>query len=106
MTTYTVIKPFTYAGRDYARGDGWEPAGHRNDAAIIRARLVQASNAAVPEARVATAAPSGMEGIGAGYTFVWDEDGRGEQDVEPYRGETAKSPKVRVARGRPRKDAS
>lgn len=45
---YRVIKPFTYAGRDYARGDVWEPAGHRNDDAIIRARLVQASEAVEP----------------------------------------------------------
>lgn len=37
---YTVIKPFTYAGQDLERGEEWTPAGHRNDRAIIRSRMV------------------------------------------------------------------
>lgn len=38
--SYTAIKAFTYAGRAYAYGDVWEPSGHKNDAALIRARFV------------------------------------------------------------------
>lgn len=37
---YTAIKSFTYQGHAYAYGDAWEPSGHKNDAALIRARFV------------------------------------------------------------------
>lgn len=37
---FVVTKPFTYAGQPLARGDAWEPAGHRNDPAIIAGRFV------------------------------------------------------------------
>lgn len=40
---FTVIKPFVYAGRPLVRGDVWEPAGHRNDDAIISGRMVMAA---------------------------------------------------------------
>lgn len=38
--TFIVIKPFTYAGKDFARGDTWEPGGYRNDRAMINSRMV------------------------------------------------------------------
>ena len=37
---YTAIKAFTYQGQSYTYGDAWEPSGHKNDAALIRARFV------------------------------------------------------------------
>lgn len=40
--TYIAIKAFTYAGRDYQRGDVWEPQGFRNDDAMISGRFVVA----------------------------------------------------------------
>lgn len=39
--TYIVNKPFTYQGLFLARGDTWSPSGHRNDKAIIVAKLVR-----------------------------------------------------------------
>jgi len=37
---YVVRRAFTYAGQDFPQGTSWEPAGHRNDAAIIRTGMV------------------------------------------------------------------
>lgn len=54
---YTVIKAFTYGGLDYAYGDPWEPSGHKNDAAIIRARKV-IDRAVDPQVQRATAEAS------------------------------------------------
>jgi hypothetical protein len=46
---YRVIKePFTYAGKQYKRGDPWTPGGHRNDKAIISARIVIEVDEAMP----------------------------------------------------------
>lgn len=61
---YTVIKAFTYGGLDYAYGDEWQPSGHKNDAAIIRARKV-IDHAVDPQVQRATAeasAPSRSHG--------------------------------------------
>lgn len=43
---YVVRRAFTYAGRDFLQGETWEPAGHRNDAVIIRAGIVFAPKGA------------------------------------------------------------
>ena len=49
MEQYIVRrKDFVYQGKPYAVGDVWEPTGHRNDKAIIAARLVVPTDAQEP----------------------------------------------------------
>lgn len=61
---YTVIKAFTYGGNAYAYGDAWEPSGHKNDAAIIRARKVvdATANPKVQRATAEASAPTRQRG--------------------------------------------
>lgn len=56
MSGFVVIKPFTYAGQELARGAVWTPAGHRTDAGIIAARMVVAAEDAPAAQAVAVAA--------------------------------------------------
>lgn len=60
---YLVKKLLTYNGRQYERGAVWEPTGHRNDAAIIRAGMVyEEKEEERPEAVAPPAQPSGKPG--------------------------------------------
>lgn len=55
---YTVIKPFTYAGRAFERGQAWEPAGYRVDRQLVTARYVAVVEAApAPEPKRAPGRP-------------------------------------------------
>lgn len=45
MVVWRVKRTFKYAGRWLKVGDVWEPAGHRNDAAIRRSGQVRQESA-------------------------------------------------------------
>ncbi len=47
---YRVRQGFKYAGRWFKAGELWEPAGNKNDALIIRNRLVATERLTAPKA--------------------------------------------------------